>query len=183
MFTQQLPLEVFETQREFIRVFEPPLDFTFWAKLMKEEAGELEKAHSDEPIENILKELGDTIYVIAGFYNTMPLQPAQVLTEEKHKEIEEVFEHCCAVVSKVTNDRRIPLDIVVQAFILVHASNMTKLAEDGSVIRSDGSDGKPVGKVLKGPNYQEPDMKPLVTKLEEFHAAQIDKAIKGDTDA
>ena len=38
----------------------------------------------------------------------------------------------------------------------VHASNMSKLGEDGEPIyREDG-------KVLKGPNYQEPDLSDLV---------------------
>lgn len=43
-------------------------------------------------------------------------------------------------------------DVIEQVFDAVHESNMSKL----------GSDGKPIkradGKVLKGPNYQEPDL-------------------------
>lgn len=42
------------------------------------------------------------------------------------------------------------------AFRLVHASNMSKIAPDGSYeVRSDG-------KILKGPNYFEPDMTPSI---------------------
>ncbi len=46
----------------------------------------------------------------------------------------------------------LPLD---EAFSLVHESNMSKLAEDGSVLRRED------GKVLKGPNYKEPDLSVL----------------------
>lgn len=42
-----------------------------------------------------------------------------------------------------------------QAFLDVHKSNMTKLGRDGKpIVRSDG-------KLLKGPDYKEPDMKSL----------------------
>lgn len=48
-----------------------------------------------------------------------------------------------------------------QAFDLVHQSNLSKL----------GADGKPIyredGKVLKGPNYQPPDLTGLVQKYED----------------
>lgn len=43
-----------------------------------------------------------------------------------------------------------------EAFLRVHESNMSKLGEDGKPIyREDG-------KVLKGPNYQPPDLSDLV---------------------
>lgn len=42
------------------------------------------------------------------------------------------------------------------AFYLVHQSNMSKLGEDGKPIY------RPDGKVLKGPNYEEPDLKGCV---------------------
>jgi predicted HAD superfamily Cof-like phosphohydrolase len=45
---------------------------------------------------------------------------------------------------------------IEQALRRVHASNMSKLGEDGKPIyREDG-------KVLKGPNYQPPDLSDLV---------------------
>lgn len=47
----------------------------------------------------------------------------------------------------------IPLDEVVAA---VHESNMSKLDVDGSVIRRED------GKVLKGPNYKEPDIESIL---------------------
>lgn len=51
----------------------------------------------------------------------------------------------------------IDLDPIVDE---IHRSNMTKLGADGKPIISRGEelDGKPLGKVLKGPNYEEPDI-------------------------
>lgn len=62
------------------------------------------------------------------------------------------------------------LNVVVNGFALelgadmnaidteVCASNFTKPDEDGNPIVSDGSDGQPKGKVLKGPNFLEPQI-------------------------
>ncbi len=41
----------------------------------------------------------------------------------------------------------------------IHESNMSKLDEDGNPIVSDGTDGFPLGKILKGPNYFTPTAK------------------------
>lgn len=50
-----------------------------------------------------------------------------------------------------------PLKRLDEAFKLVHASNMSKLGKDGKpILREDG-------KVLKGPNYFEPDLAELVS--------------------
>lgn len=43
-----------------------------------------------------------------------------------------------------------------EALRLIHESNMTKLDEDGKPQRRED------GKVLKGPNYEEPDMEKIV---------------------
>lgn len=40
----------------------------------------------------------------------------------------------------------------------VHRSNMSKLGDDGKPIVSDGTDGYPAGKILKGPNYSPPQI-------------------------
>lgn len=49
-----------------------------------------------------------------------------------------------------------PLEKLDEAFKRVHESNMSKLDEDGEpIIREDG-------KILKGPNYFEPDLEDLV---------------------
>lgn len=62
------------------------------------------------------------------------------------------------------------LNVVVNGFALelganmvrvdeeVCASNFTKAGPDGKPIVSDGTDGHPAGKVLKGPNFVEPNI-------------------------
>lgn len=45
-----------------------------------------------------------------------------------------------------------------EVFAEIHRSNMSKLGEDGSAIYSDGTDGKPVGKIVKGPHFFRPDI-------------------------
>lgn len=47
-----------------------------------------------------------------------------------------------------------------QAFNEVHRSNMSKLGEDGKPIRRESD-----GKVLKGPNYFEPDLKQFLSHM------------------
>ena len=49
-----------------------------------------------------------------------------------------------------------PLRRLEEAFIRVHESNMSKLGEDGKPIKRED------GKVLKGPNYFEPDLSDLI---------------------
>lgn len=67
------------------------------------------------------------------------------------------------------------LNVVVNGFALelgvdmravdqeVYASNMTKLDDNGQPIVADGSDPKyPAGKILKGPNFVEPQLETLL---------------------
>lgn len=64
----------------------------------------------------------------------------------------------------------IPLDAI---FSEVHRSNMSKLGEDGKPVISDGVtpaayDGevKPKGKIVKGPNYSEPDILAILANVQ-----------------
>jgi NTP pyrophosphatase (non-canonical NTP hydrolase) len=57
------------------------------------------------------------------------------------------------VVYGTADDFEIPLDAVFNA---VHASNMTKVGADGKVQRRGD------GKILKGPNYVEPDIASVI---------------------
>lgn len=47
-------------------------------------------------------------------------------------------------------------------FAEIHLSNLSKLDENGDPILSDGTDGKPFGKILKGKNYFDPDLKAII---------------------
>jgi predicted HAD superfamily Cof-like phosphohydrolase len=57
------------------------------------------------------------------------------------------------VLRGTTDAYGIDLDAAIEA---VHASNMSKVGPDGSVLRDAG------GKVLKGPHYRLPDMRPIL---------------------
>lgn len=162
MFSQQLPPALFETQRKFIAAMSANRDFVWWADtLIVEEVKELEEAYeakeiSDENMAHIFKELADVIYVIAGFYNVMPIYATEIIDQETTLRIQGIMENAAEVVSKVSQKLQIPLPLVVAAFEIVHASNMSKLDENGKPVRRED------GKILKGPNYTPPDMMPIV---------------------
>lgn len=175
MFTQELPALVFEKQREFIRSMDAKRDFVWWAEsLITEETKELKETYERPVLENmedIFKELADVIYVVAGFYNTMPVYAEQLVSAEQNQRLQNILDEAATVVSTVTHKLQIPLALVVAAFELVHDSNMSKLGEDGKPIRRDD------GKILKGPNYKAPDLAPLVRTWKEF---QVGKAQQGN---
>lgn len=159
MFTQQLPAGVFEMQREFIRVMEPNRDFVWWAEaLITEETKELKEAFEADvqDMDNIFKELADVIYVVAGFYNTMPNFAPEILSQEKNEELQRIMDEAAVIVSEVSNKLQIPLPLIVAAFEVVHKSNMSKLDDEGKPIRRED------GKVMKGPNYVAPSMQRIV---------------------
>ena len=168
MFTQQLPAEVFALQREFIKAMGGKLDFE-WAALtlIPEETKELKEAYesevmSDENLGDIFKEMADVIYVVAHFYNTMPVYAPELISEERNQAIQTILDEAAEVVSMVSAKLHLPLPLILAAYERVHLSNMSKLGEDGKpVYREDG-------KVMKGPNYHKPDMAPVVEAYKQF---------------
>ncbi len=174
MFTQQLPAELFKIQREFIAVMGGKLDFVWAAKtLITEETKELREAYekkelSDENMADIFKELADVIYVVAYFYNVMPVYAPEVVDDTTNQELQDILDEAAEVVTMVSQKLRIPLPLILNSFEIVHASNMSKLDENGKPIRRDD------GKIMKGPNYTAPDMMPIVEmwkKLQQEEAA------------
>ena len=166
MFTQQLPPQVFAMQREFLSAMGGKLDFEWAAKtLVAEEVKELREAY-EKPVlnnmEDIFKELADVIYVVAHFYNVMPVYAPEVISQERNQTIQDIMDDAASLVSEVTQKLHIPLPLLMAAYERVHASNMSKLGEDGKpVYREDG-------KVTKGPNYQKPDLAPIVEAWKQF---------------
>lgn len=160
MFTQQLPPELFQVQREFIRVMNANKDFVWWADtLITEETKELraEFEADESDMADLFKELGDLIYVVAGFYNVMPVFAPEVVDQETNERLQKILDEAAVLVSEVTNQLKIPIPLVVMAFELVHQSNMSKVnPETGKPDRRED------GKVLKGPNYVAPNMTPVV---------------------
>lgn len=168
MFTQQLPPELFQSQREFIRVMDANRDFVWWAdNLITEETKELREAFHAKDIDmaHLFKELGDLVYVIAGFYNVMPLAAPEIVNQETNERLQGILDEAARLTYEVTADLSIPLPIVVLAYELVHESNMSKVnPETGKPDRRED------GKILKGPNYKAPDMSRAVTAWEQFVA-------------
>ena len=167
MFTQQLPPELFQLQRGFIRVMNANKDFVWWADtLITEETKELQaEFEADESdMANLFKELADLIYVIAGFYNVMPVFATEVVDQETNERLQKILDEAAVLVSEVTNQLKIPIPLIAMAFNLVHQSNMSKVnPETGKPDRRED------GKVLKGPNYVAPNMASVVeawTKLQ-----------------
>lgn len=177
MFTQQLPASVFETQREFIKVMNANKDFVWWAdSLIKEETKELKEVYEAETqdMEHIFKELGDLIYVIAGFYNVLPTSAPFIVDDETNQRLQTIMDEAAIVVSEVCQKLQIPLPIVVLAFELVHESNMSKVnPETGKPDRRED------GKILKGPNYQPPSMARAVEAWSQFTKAVMEQNQNG----
>lgn len=133
---------------EFIVTFGGSLDLRLWLKLLREELKELKEATTKE---EILKELTDCRYVATGAGIFFP-QLELVSTEEVDKILKELQEFNSVVDEAFKNFTEEQLH---EAFLRVHASNMSKLGEDGKpILREDG-------KVLKGPNYKPADLSDL----------------------
>lgn len=184
MFTQQLPEAIFVAQKEFIQAMNANKDFVWWAEtLVTEETAELQKAHEEnEGMSQVFKEFADLVYVVAGFYNTMPADPHPLLSEEQNNNIQRIFEEAAEMAATVSQHYRIPPHLIEMAFNIVHASNMSKLDENGNPIRRED------GKILKGPNYVAPDMTPVVEAWVAFceqakNAENAAEANEGNPDA
>ena len=140
---------------EFIRRFNGSTDINLWIKLLDEEGKELQEALQGTDRAHVLKEAADVLYVIAPvmalaqmlYDNDMLSVEIANLAEEKIAFADKYMETVATMFSE---------DTVAKALELVHASNMSKLGEDGKPIRRDD------GKILKGPNYKEPDLSGLV---------------------
>jgi len=183
MFTQQLPASVFDHQRAFIAAMGGKLDFVWAADvLVKEETKELKEAYekpitSDANMADIFKELADVIYVVAHFYNTMPVYAPELVSKETNERIQSILDEATEIVSKVTQKLQIPLPLILAAFDIVHNSNMSKLDENGQPVRRED------GKIMKGPKYKAPDMMPIVKLWKEFQIAFVAGEVVNDTPA
>ena len=168
-FTDLIPAEVFAAQRQFMRIMDSQRDFAWWAEtLVTKETAELKKAHDEkEGIEQILKEMGDVIYVVAGFYNCMPAAPVELLSDERNQKIDEIITDAWNTLVTISNDHMISPEIIGEAFAAVHLSNLSKLdPETGEPIRRED------GKILKGPFYQPADMTKVVKQWKAFIETQ-----------
>ncbi|ANJ20842.1 nucleoside triphosphate pyrophosphohydrolase [Roseobacter phage RD-1410Ws-07] len=166
MFTQQLPPELFQLQREFIRVMDANRDFVWWADtLIVEETKELRDEFEADvtDMNKLFKELADLLYVVAGFYNVMPTFAPEVVDQETNERMQRILDEAAVLVSEVSQKLQIPLPIILAAFKVVHDSNMSKVnPETGKPDRRED------GKILKGPNYTAPSMDAVVSEWDKY---------------
>lgn len=142
---------------EFIRVFDASTDIALWERLIEEEVMELHVELTADNInrENVLKEAADVIYVVTPLIGIVEaLGDIGLVSEERMIKLQKLVE-------RADNKLEVAIGMFGEATIgeavkLVHASNMSKLGEDGKPIRRDD------GKILKGPNYKAPDLSALV---------------------
>ena len=160
MILKLLSPRVFETQADFIRIMDANRDFAFWGEtLVPEEMKELKAAHEEgEGISQIFKETADLIYVMAGFFNTMPNNIYAVLDNARAVKISETMMEAEQLLGYISTTYKISPMMMERAFDAVHASNLSKLDDEGKPIRRED------GKILKGPNYKAPDMQPLANE-------------------
>lgn len=142
---------------EFIRVFDASTDIALWERLIEEEVMELHVELTADTInrENVLKEAADVIYVVTPLIGIVEaLGDIGLVSEERMLKLQKLVE-------RADNKLEVAIgmfgeETIEKAVKLVHASNMSKLGEDGKPIRRDD------GKILKGPDYKAPDLSALV---------------------
>lgn len=124
--------DMLDMQKEFSVAMgvdhQPP---EFWDKLIKEEREEL------------LKEIVDVLYTLAGKANVSDPPPLEMRGIDMALFLQSVYQ-------------LFHPDVVGEAFKRVHESNMSKLGDDGKPIYNED------GKVMKGPNYKAPNLEDLV---------------------
>jgi len=137
---------------QFIRSFGGSLDPRLWMKLVEEELKEL-YAEKPKTVKH-LKEYSDLLYVYTGLSIVMPELLSELVSEEERKEFGGVAQRAERALQEFFSEYGEVT--VATAFYRVHMSNMSKLGEDGKPIKRED------GKILKGPNYKEPDLTDLL---------------------
>lgn len=148
---------------EFNNKFEVKLNSDLQVTLINEEVKEwFEELYNNGITPNLLKETADVIYVLEGM-NCMNgwrgYDENIALTSDNEKIMHNVMFLIYYKISPIVNVVFTQHQIS-EAFNLVHKSNMSKLDRNGEVIRRED------GKVMKGPDYRQPDLTKLVTSNE-----------------
>ena len=153
----------------FIRTFSASLDPRLWVELIREEHNELLDAlvAFDTPEPNrtkdasanlkaeVLKELVDLSIVAIGC-GLVWKSDASLVSKTEREDIALLSTDVAQIISYVTEKFSFSDNTLMEAFVRVHASNMSKLGNDGKpVLRADG-------KIMKGPNYKPPYLLDLV---------------------
>ena len=144
----------------WLDAFEVEVNTDLQLKLIEEETNEFFEVFEKYPVASVegcrefLKEASDVYFTTIGLA-LMVLRGGQVNTEEGLR-VTSPFTQAINLFTTTTPG----LDgLLQQAFFRVVESNMSKLGEDGKPIRRED------GKVLKGPNYKEPDLTDLAEAM------------------
>lgn len=132
---------------EFVNTFEPPSDPEFWLKLMEEEAAEFKEA-----AEHVLKEYADFLYVLIGYTQACEKHFRTDATFPRYWDVRNSAMKTCAVLDTMFSTKDTS-DVLASVIRKVHASNMSKVGDDGKPLRHPET-----GKILKGPNYKPPHL-------------------------
>jgi len=135
----------------FTEIFDTSRDADFWIKLVVEEVTEFQEEFLLEGITpNLLKEFCDVLYVMQALLLLEDYEGLVAFNTTAQEKLDAVLQECAAVADIAyglwTTEQ------VLEGFRRVHDSNMSKLDNDGNVLRRED------GKVLKGPNYEPPEM-------------------------
>lgn len=144
----------------WLDAFEVEINPDLQLKLIAEEVDELLEVFLKYPVISVescrefLKEASDVQFTTIGLA-LMVLRGGWDNTEEARRVISPISE----MIRLFTTTSPGLDDLLQQAFVRVVESNMSKLGEDGKPIRRED------GKVLKGPNYKEPDLTDLAEAM------------------
>jgi len=116
-----------------------------------------------DDVAKALARLAEFCHQRAAHYHSMPLLRLQLMVEELGEVADAIASGTVSELLKELNDMQYVVDgtyisygldkVKAESFAEVHASNMSKLGEDGKPVKSEG------GRVMKGPNYRLANMK------------------------
>lgn len=118
------------------------------------------------------EELLEAVYGKAASAIFAEVWPQIMAADENNRDLVETMDalgDLKYVINGFAVEANVNLDLVTTH---IHESNMSKLGNDGKPVESDGvtpdsRDGKvkPKGKILKGPNFWEPDLAKLLSEM------------------
>lgn len=136
----------------------------------------------------IAEEFMELVEAVYGHNSAATLEEAWIKAQKEDDNTRDIVETADAlgdlvyVIEGLNIEAGIPSDVI---FDEIHASNMSKLDESGNPVLSDGitpakHDGKvkPFGKILKGDNYFDPDLKAILNNEEPDRTPKIIKDSK-----
>jgi uncharacterized protein YqgQ len=136
---------------EFDKTFETKADLSLKITMLQEEVKEFYmEAWEFGNTPNLLKEYGDILYVAEGMLSIIEDESFEIEDEQKQVEFEFCINGMIDIAKSYkhlwTNEQ------INEATRIIHKSNMSKLTENGEVLRRED------GKVLKSDQYVAPNM-------------------------